>query len=331
MSFMSLHQHVLVYEFLSAGAMIAGLSAHEQADLLAQGTAMRDAMLADLCALPGLRVACVVGPDGGTDRPEVAGIEPLVARPDEPHALLLQRAAQDGAMVWAVAPETGGELEALARAVPAPRWLGCRPEAIALATSKRATCRHLAAHGIAVPQAPPHAAGHWVVKPDDGAGAADTRRHASFAAAQADARQRGPSGPSSGAGWTLDPWIDGEALSLSVCVHENEAHLLSINRQQIEVDAQGQVHFLGVQAAATAPDCERGGRLARLARLAAQVVQAMPGLRGFVGIDLVWHAQRGPVVIEVNPRLTTAYVGLSERLGFNVAQVLLATFRGECP
>lgn len=328
MSFMSLHQHVLVYEFLSAGAMIAGLSAHEQADLLAQGTAMRDAMLADLCALPGLRVACVVGPDGGTDRPEVAGIEPLVARPDEPHALLLQRAAQDGAMVWAVAPETGGELEALARAVPAPHWLGCRPEAIALATSKRATCRHLAAHGIAVPQAPPHAAGHWVVKPDDGAGAADTRRHASFAAAQADARQRGPSGPSSGAGWTLDPWIDGEALSLSVCVHENEAHLLSINRQQIEVDAQGQVHFLGVQAAAIAPDCERGGRLARLA---AQVVQAMPGLRGFVGIDLVWHAQRGPVIIEVNPRLTTAYVGLSERLGFNVAQVLLATFRGECP
>lgn len=322
---MSTPQHVLVYEFLSAGAIIAGLSAHEQADLLAQGTAMRNAMLADLCALPGLRVACVVGPNSDANHREVAGIEPLAARPGEPHALLLQRAAQDGAAVWAVAPETGGALEALARAVPAAQWLGCTPEAIALAASKRATCLQLAAHGIAVPQAPPHAAGHWVVKPDDGAGAADTRRHASLAAAEADARQRTQSGPSSGAGCTLEPWVDGEALSLSLCAHEGDARLLSINRQQIEVDAQGQVHFLGVQAAAIAPGSERGERLARLAT---QVVQAMPGLRGFVGIDLVWHAQRGPVVIEVNPRLTSAYVGLSERLGFNVAQTLLAAYGG---
>lgn len=319
---MSTPQHVLVYEFLSAGAMIAGLSAHEQAELRAQGTAMRNAMLADLCALPGLRVACVVGSKDDASRPEVAGVEPLVARPGEPHADLLRRAAQDGAWVWAVAPETDGELQALARAVPARQWLGCTPEAIALAASKSATRRHLAAHGIAVPEAPPHAPGPWVVKPDDGAGATDTRRHASFAAAQADAQQR----VSHGATCTLEPWVDGEALSLSLCCRDGSASLLSINRQQIEVDARGAVHFLGVQAAAIPPGSERGERLARLAT---QVVQAMPGLRGFVGIDLVWHAQRGPVVIEVNPRLTTAYVGLSERLGFNVAQELLATLGGE--
>jgi len=321
MSFMSLHQHVLVYEFLSAGALIAGLSAHEQAELQAQGTAMRNAMLADLCALPGLRVTCVVGRQGDASRPEVAGVEPLPARPGEPHADLLRRAAQAGAWVWAVAPETDGELEALARAVPARQWLGCTPEAISLAASKSATRRHLAAHGIAVPQAPPHAPGPWVVKPDDGAGATDTRRHASFAAAQADAQQR----VSHGATCTLEPWVEGEALSLSLCCHDGNASLLSINRQQIEVDAQGAVHFLGVQAAAIDARSERGTRLAALADY---VSRAMPGLRGFVGVDLVWHASQGPVVIEVNPRLTTAYVGLSGRLGFNVAQHLLATLGG---
>ena len=49
----------------------------------------------------------------------------------------------------------------------------------------------------------------------------------------------------------------------------------------------------------------------------------MPGLRGFVGIDLVWHEERGPVVIEVNPRVTCAYVGLSAALGRNLAAELL--------
>jgi predicted ATP-grasp superfamily ATP-dependent carboligase len=50
----------------------------------------------------------------------------------------------------------------------------------------------------------------------------------------------------------------------------------------------------------------------------------MPGLRGFAGIDVVWHPSRGPVVIEVNPRLTVAYAGLSAALGGNLAAALLA-------
>ena len=50
---MSIPQHVLVYEFLSAGARVARVSAQEQAELRAQGMAMRDAMLADLRAAFG--------------------------------------------------------------------------------------------------------------------------------------------------------------------------------------------------------------------------------------------------------------------------------------
>jgi predicted ATP-grasp superfamily ATP-dependent carboligase len=47
-------------------------------------------------------------------------------------------------------------------------------------------------------------------------------------------------------------------------------------------------------------------------------------LRGFVGIDVVWHPQRGPVVIEVNPRLTVAYAGLSAARGAGLTRALLA-------
>ena len=65
-------------------------------------------------------------------------------------------------------------------------------------------------------------------------------------------------------------------------------------------------------------------RAVRLAELAARVHRAVPGLRGFVGIDLVWHPQHGPVVIEVNPRVTCAYVGLSRALGRNLAAQVIA-------
>ena len=67
----------------------------------------------------------------------------------------------------------------------------------------------------------------------------------------------------------------------------------------------------------------RDARAIRLHTLALDVKRALPGLRGFVGIDLVWHAERGPVVIEVNPRVTSAYVGLSAALGRNLAEEIL--------
>jgi predicted ATP-grasp superfamily ATP-dependent carboligase len=49
----------------------------------------------------------------------------------------------------------------------------------------------------------------------------------------------------------------------------------------------------------------------------------VPGLRGYVGIDLVWHPQRGPVLIEINPRVTMAYVGLSAALDRNLAAAVI--------
>jgi len=58
--------------------------------------------------------------------------------------------------------------------------------------------------------------------------------------------------------------------------------------------------------------------------LARQVAAAIPGLRGYVGIDVVWNERRGPVAIEVNPRVTCAYVGLSAALHRNLAADILA-------
>ena len=56
--------------------------------------------------------------------------------------------------------------------------------------------------------------------------------------------------------------------------------------------------------------------------MAQSVCRAIPGLWGYVGVDLIM-TEEGPVVLEVNPRLTTSYVGLSQSIGINLASLML--------
>jgi predicted ATP-grasp superfamily ATP-dependent carboligase len=226
---------------------------------------------------------------------------------------------------WIVAPESGGALAQLCDVVAPSRWLGCTLSAIVLTGSKRATARHLTRFGIAATQPwEPTAkvdssSDTWVVKPDDGAGATATRVHHSIAAAAADYRVRlARKQPA-----VLEPWVEGEALSLSLLCAGGSAELLSINRQIIEVDRDGRLAYRGVSINVIERSSWQGRELLRLTR---RVITAVPGLRGLVGIDVVWRPNVGPVVIEINPRLTSAYVGLSASLGRNLAGDVLHIF-----
>ena len=308
-------KRVFVFEYLTGAPDIeSGKAAADE--LLLMGLAMRDAVVFDLLHSRTFAVSAATSerapslPDNALAVRALAGESALgfVAR---------QAALHD--VSWIVAPETGGLLAQFREAVGARRWLGCDAAAIALASSKRSTSRRLAGRDVATPWVFKNAPDvtRWVVKPDDGAGAVGTQVHTHRNAALADAatRQRG------GEAMVIEPWVDGETLSLSLLCTAARAELLSINRQHIHVGAHGAVSFNGVEANVLALASERGQVLQRLAD---DVVRAIPGLRGFVGIDLVWHAQRGPVVIEVNPRVTCAYVGLSAALERNLATELVA-------
>ena len=63
--------------------------------------------------------------------------------------------------------------------------------------------------------------------------------------------------------------------------------------------------------------------------LVQRMAKAMPGLWGYVGIDLIESAEQGPLVLEINPRLTTSYVGINRATGINVAEQSLALLEGE--
>lgn len=326
---------VFVYEYVSAHGTAAwpALAPHEAADLQAQGRTMRDALCADLlnCGLSvGHAVAAEAGDEaraGGMD----AASEPLRVAPGEAPEAVLARAAATHERLWLIAPETDGLLERLSATLPASRRVGCGLGALRVASHKSRTAARLAAAGIATPWSlldngpatrgsGPGAAGWdegWIVKPDDGAGTVETRWHARHDVAEADRADR----EARGASVTLEPYVAGDTLSLSLLCEPGEAELLALNRQQLRRDAQGWLHDEGVQPRAIGLHDLRAPALRTLAR---QIARALPGLGGYVGVDLVWHPVHGPVVIELNPRLTSAWPGLQQALGRPLAAQCLA-------
>ncbi|BAL27144.1 ATP-grasp domain-containing protein [Azoarcus sp. KH32C] len=318
---------VLVYECISGGGFASPEGGWPDPGLLAQGRAMRDALAADLQRLDDVALTCVASPYAPLPA-ALAGVRCLDAGDGgQAAADFLAREAPGHDRVWVVAPECDDLLAQLSACVGAERWVGCTTPAIRVAASKSATRDRLAAAGIAVPAAwrpgePEPAAGTgWIVKPDDGAGSVDAQRYADFAAARDDLLARLDRGAPS----TLEAWTEGIPLSLSLLCRSGRAELLAINRQRIVSSPGSAVVYQGVDIGVAPIHGSAGGRLAALGQ---QIAAALPGLAGYVGVDVVWPARSlsedaTPVVIEINPRVTCAYVGLSAALGRNLAGEIL--------
>ena len=181
-------RRVFVYEYLSGGGSLGHEA--EVAALLPLGAAMRDAIVSDLHALPEFAVTCAVCARPGAGAAHDT-LPTATARAGEDPVAFVQRQAAAHDLAWVVAPETDGLLLRFAQAVDTPRWIGCRPDAIRVASSKRATLEALAARGVPTPLSfGPRLTRRWIVKPDDGAGAVATRVHDDAVAAQADLAQR---------------------------------------------------------------------------------------------------------------------------------------------
>ncbi|CAN5874081.1 hypothetical protein BH11PSE8_BH11PSE8_20300 [soil metagenome] len=327
-------KRIFVYEYSSGGGGGSGGgsgagsassaddgSSPDDHELSAAGRAMRDAVAADLLGREDYDVTVATAVPGA---PLAQGAHAISPRDGESAFDFVARQADAHHLTWVIAPETGGVLARLHGGIDADRWLGCDAAAIHLASAKRATLLRLGEHGITTPLAFEHAPEitRWVVKPDDGAGALATHLHTSPEAAWEDWAQRSRAGSP----MAIEPWVEGPALSVSLLCSAERTELLSINRQHLSLDDAGVLSFRSVQIDAWPRD---GAQAATLEALAARITRCMPGLHGFVGVDLVWHAQRGPVVIEINPRVTCAYVGLSQALGRNLAaDVIDAHSRG---
>jgi predicted ATP-grasp superfamily ATP-dependent carboligase len=300
---------IFVFEMVPGG----GLAAQPLRPRLArEGDLMLHALLQDLSDLPHVRVAASRDPR----LPPVPGVAAMAPAPGEEPWALYARGLRSADAAWPIAPETDGALERLSRDTVAlgKRLLGSHPDAVRLAASKRETARVLGAAGVpAVPtfaagdRLPP-LAGAWVVKPDDGAGCDGVLVVPDWRVAGE--RLAGDPGRLVG-----QPWIDGCALSLSLLCCDGRAALLCCNRQHVRlVDGRPVLEAITVNTLSKS----KGD----LADLGMRIAAAIPGLWGYVGVDLVL-TQQGPVVLEINPRLTTSYCGLRAALGINPAALVL--------
>lgn len=311
---------IFVCEYVTGG----GLMERELSPSLThEGDMMLAALVNDLAALAGVEVLSVRDhrlPPAELDA-RVTTLRDAAAVWEEWRRSMAQADA-----VWPIAPETEGALERLTAMVEEEGrlLLGSRVSAIRIAASKRATAQTLARFGVPVAAtvpagAPlPDSSSGWVAKPDDGAGAEDTWLFTDAGELQAWLDDAGRADR-----FVLQPYVPGEAASLSALFRDGKVWLLACNRQHVIIEG-GRLLYVGGEVGAL--EAHR----ATLAPIAARVAAALPGLWGYAGIDLV-ITQAGPVVLEVNPRLTTSYVGLKAALGTNPAAMVLALAAGVAP
>ena len=209
-----------------------------------------------------------------------------------------------------IAPETSGVLARLSRELHTggARLMGPSAAAVELAGDKARMSAWLKNAGVDTPrtQTVVPAAGlpadfeyPAVLKPVDGAGSLNTFWVRNSTDVPLEARSM----PTA----ILQPFLPGAPMSASFLIgSDGEAHLIGIGAQRIAI-RDGRFEYLG----GTLPvSCE--GSLDQIV----PAVTSVAGLRGFVGVDFLWDLnRRHATVLEINPRPTTSYVGLSRVLG----------------
>ena len=298
-------QDVFVYEFVTGGgcySMPGGLQ--PAGSMLAEGWAMLQAVAADLLRIPETAVHVIR--DRRLPAQELPGIcvHPVGTAVDERKVFsaLSRRAA--GTVV--IAPETGGAL------LDRVRWVdeaggnswGPGEDLVAVATDKQQLAERLAAHDVPVPVGRSLEPGEAlpkdfrypaVLKPRDGAGSQDIWR---IAAWTADAPRLTTVG-------RLEEFCPG--LAASVALLAGPGQLVPLPPCAETLSTNGCFTYLGGYL--PLPE-----HLAQRAQsLALRAARTLPQPRGYFGVDLVLGEKADgsqDFVIEVNPRVTTSYIGL---------------------
>jgi predicted ATP-grasp superfamily ATP-dependent carboligase len=251
---------------------------------------------------------------------------------EEPQKILLDNAKTNDAILI-IAPETGQTLQRLVKVAEQTGKivLNCTADAIAASSGKAELTNFLQKNGYSTPKTLILNTGDEIVdlkaaitsqlnfplvfKPLDGTSCTaislvKTQKEIAVAIQKIRNQSGNPQ-------FIVQEYVNGLAASVSLIANGKKAVALSLNKQQITL------------ASAEDESCYDGGCVplehplkARALSAAEHLVEAFPGLRGYVGVDVVL-TDDNVYFVDVNPRLTTSYVGLYTVCGFNIAQALV--------
>ncbi len=292
---------------------------------------MRDALLRDLNVLKQYQLIALH--DVRLAPSEYAPNSMAVAAGD--FKKVFKKALKQADLVWLIAPETDGTLLELTEQCLKVEekendalLLGCGFGATLTGTSKSLCFEAMqAAHIFTLPvyagedlMQPDYYdslckqnISKWVAKPEDGAGCEGVQVFDSLHDLKLwiteDDRYLN---------YLAQPYQAGVAASFSMLCRDGKAWLLSCNQQHIACDGS-QFKLTGITVNGMLPYWQRFETIAR------KIAKMLPDALGYVGVDVIVDVENNDkiYVVEINPRLTTSYVGLHEALNYNPAKLIL--------
>ena len=315
--------HVFLYEWVTGGGLVEETGSFPES-LLAEGSAMLTALAEDFVSLDDCQVSVLRDIRIDDLRFPQCDVTEVHSRAHHEEEIARLAAGADHTIL--IAPELDGILEQTVSIASRAggNLLGPSTDFVKLTADKHRTCQVCAEAGIRTPQAVLLAADAerlptdfnypGVLKPVLGAGSQHTFLVSS-------ARDEPPPYP-----WPrrLEEYCVGMPVSVSfLCGPDHRVPLLPC-RQKLSSDDR--LRYLGGSLLLEEELAQRATELAE------KVLATLPPALGYVGVDLVLgRAQDGSedYFVEVNPRLTTSYVGLRAAAEGNIASALLANALGQ--
>ena len=313
---------ILIYEYLTSGAQYA-LSIDDP--LMAEGNNMILALLNDGLELPSQYQLYTIrdhrfpplSPD--FDPIQVA----LVTSPTHYQQVINKQLADcDAALI--IAPESDACLAQQQQRLNDYNILnlGSSVNAIVQATNKYRYPQLLAHSPLKTPETlraadwlhnPTFYSSGYISKPLDGAGCIQTH-YWQTAAQLTDYLQQADI---SLAHYIIQPYITGNPISISALINGTHCQILSINQQQIS-QQHHQLHMTGT----IVNGASKAFPVALADNITQHLLTQLPGLSGFIGVDIILH-QHQPYIIDINPRITSSYIGLAQIMAANPLRLLL--------
>lgn len=306
---------LLVFEFITGGGLLNDIL---PSSLMQEGAMMRAALLQDLGEIQGLKL--LVLNDARIEEPQIPPAGTLFnIQPRTNLELYLREIKDDYDVVWLIAPETEGML------VKWHQFFSQENKQLCLSSQQTLTLCQNKLHTINVLKEAtiscvnsqkyrsflPIDSGQWVLKPMESVGCEDvyliqSKQQWLDLLKVLDKQQE----------YLIQPYIQGTVLSLSALFYQGESAFICCNQQQLSLK-DNKFQLLGCTVNI------KQEKSLEYQKLCSKIAKSIPGLWGYIGIDLIETEQGEVLILEINPRLTTSYVGIKEATGINVAAQVL--------